>query len=1026
MTVSSVAIQVPFDNFRSYDLRPRTMVTWSGGVGPFDVIYEWDDNTGFTSPITVTNVGVTSGDSAVPTSDLGPAGTDWYYRVSVVDNDDEQDEVQQVFFDRDAGTPTATASHTQGGWPASNTVDGDEVTEWRSGTAMSSAVIQLDYDFGSAVKLAKIRMLQSHGDWTNSTKLYWSDDGSGYTQIGTAYTTVQGWNDMSFSAITHRYWRVEENMVSANWWRVQEMEFMGESASGGTFKLAYDGNPTAVMDWDVPLATMASELEGLAGITDVTVTGVVGEYYDVQFVDPGLTDVALMTVDDDSLTPTEIVITVTETAKGGPPIGVQDPPGAGYRTLLFFDTEDDTRFLHVDHNIGVTAFAVDDFARFLHVDHNVGFYYLFGNSDGSAVASGTLPFLGQLLGATNGVATVTGKLDPYPVLAARTSVMVGITTPSIEVAGASAGTSSSAGVITNPGPAIFDTPGDSFTFEVPFFVYELELKTWGAGGGGSGGGAVSTGGDGGGGGFSSVVVPVTPGETLDVFVGGPGIFGQGASVFGRADAAGGAGYSAVKRSGSALSLGAGGGGAGGAALSASGQDAGGGGLDSGDPGDGSGGGGGGQGVGGSAGGGNATAGTLLQGGLGDTRGTRPAKGGVNGGGDGGLGNSWPAQAGSGGGGGGGKYGGGGGGLYGGGGGGSNHLTGVTVTNERGNGYIGAGKSDPDYPGGTYGDGGRAGGNQTNGTSGTGGYVLLIWAMNIPSKLNARVIEGSATAQGTLDPVHSGLIPVPIPIDLLVEAGEVHELTPLAAGQAAVSGWLHLMDRLAMGTDGVSTASGDLTVEERNPDGTSDGIGTARGVLQVGSGGVYPIELVGQSDGVAMVPTAHSVLHSSPLEQARHLHQYVSVGVAFDPTDTHSGGGTVVTYGYPDGDVQADFKRFLIQLVNVGVAFDDTDNVLTRTVGGINDGVTAVIDQPFPDGDIHLDWSRHLYQFLQVVEGEVRTGRLTIGPVPHRDTWRPYTKPPTSEVRSKGPVSSGPRTSTTVESVRKGGGGGLYK
>lgn len=88
MTVSTVTILSPPDGFDTYDLRPRIDMAWTGGVGPFDVRYEWDDNTGFTSPITVLNSSVTSPDSAVPTSDMGPSGTDWFFRVTVIDNDD--------------------------------------------------------------------------------------------------------------------------------------------------------------------------------------------------------------------------------------------------------------------------------------------------------------------------------------------------------------------------------------------------------------------------------------------------------------------------------------------------------------------------------------------------------------------------------------------------------------------------------------------------------------------------------------------------------------------------------------------------------------------------------------------------------------------------------------------------------------------------------------------------------------------------------------------------------------------------
>ncbi len=88
MTVASVTILAPPDGFDTYDLRPGIDMAWTGGVGPFDVRYEWDDNISFPSPIIVTNIGVTSPDSAVPTSDMGPPGTDWFFRVTVIDNDD--------------------------------------------------------------------------------------------------------------------------------------------------------------------------------------------------------------------------------------------------------------------------------------------------------------------------------------------------------------------------------------------------------------------------------------------------------------------------------------------------------------------------------------------------------------------------------------------------------------------------------------------------------------------------------------------------------------------------------------------------------------------------------------------------------------------------------------------------------------------------------------------------------------------------------------------------------------------------
>jgi len=66
------------------------------------------------------------------------------------------------------------------------------------------------------------------------------------------------------------------------------------------------------------------------------------------------------------------------------------------------------------------------------------------------------------------------------------------------------------------GPACLYT-GDTQAFIVPAGCAQLEIKAWGAGGGRGAAGA------GGGGGFATGVISVTPGESLEVLVGGGGI-----------------------------------------------------------------------------------------------------------------------------------------------------------------------------------------------------------------------------------------------------------------------------------------------------------------------------------------------------------------------------------------------------------------------------------------------------------------------------------------------------------------------
>ena len=587
---------------------------------------------------------------------------------------------------------------------------------------------------------------------------------------------------------------------------------------------------------------------------------------------------------------------------------------------------------------------------------------------------------------------------------------------------ASAGVATVTGTIDDPGPVVYLTPGTN-TFTVPDYVYALEIKVWGAGGGGGGGRLWEQAGNGAGGSFATGTVPVTPGEVLDVFVGGGGDGGFGGNALNTSGGGGGGGYSGIKRTPAVLAIaGAGGGGAPDAAFLGPTRGAGGpGGKSIGLPGTGYGatspGQGGHQtfgGAGGTDGSPDADDGSSFQGG--DATGTGSA-GGVTGGGEGGR----DAESGgrAGGGGGAGIFGGGGGGSWGGGGGGPSTLgttvSGTSTTIEAGASRIGAGQYDSDWPGAGYGNGGIGGvsGGWVDGDDGEGGAVWVWWEYTRTFQLPAEVVNGVATVQGTLDPLNPGIIPVPIPVDLLVSAGEIHDLDAVSAGQAAVAGWLKLVDKIAADSDGTATVTGSLDNVITDWSGTSNGTSTVLATLQNGTGGVYPNELAGQSDGVATVGLVHDIKGTSPMEQKRHLYEYVNVGVAFDDTDTHNGNGTVVSYNYPDGDIHLDFKRFLMQLINVGVAFDDTDNVDTRTINSLNPYVTTpAISQNFPDGDIHLDWGRHLYQFLQVVEGYFPTGRLTIGPTPHRDTFHPYAKPPTSSVRVRGPVKTGPRRTTT--------------
>jgi hypothetical protein len=309
---------------------------------------------------------------------------------------------------------------------------------------------------------------------------------------------------------------------------------------------------------------------------------------------------------------------------------------------------------------------------------------------------------------------------------------------------------------------IYDTQGTD-TVTIPTGVTSITTKIWGGGGGGGGGGdATAVGGAGGAGGYVTATIPVTAGETLNIYVGGGG--SAGTNVNG-GTGGGGGGYSSIYRSTTPLVIAAGGGGGGGARQSSTnaGGAAGAGGGVSGVGGTASGAAGGGGGGTASA-GGNAssggtdpgTAGSSLTGGLGGngsnsatTKGSGPT-GGLATGGNGGSITTTNYAAGGGGG--SGYFGGGGGSgsstttTGGGGGGGGSSFTAVTdtgVTNSTGSGTTPANSTDPFRNGaGSGGGGGPANGSGTVGSNGivvvsfgSGGAVVgqsVSWAQFDPN------------------------------------------------------------------------------------------------------------------------------------------------------------------------------------------------------------------------------------------------------------------------------------------------------
>lgn len=294
---------------------------------------------------------------------------------------------------------------------------------------------------------------------------------------------------------------------------------------------------------------------------------------------------------------------------------------------------------------------------------------------------------------------------------------------------------------------IYSTQGAS-TFVVPDGVTSINARMWGGGGGGGAGGSTAAGGAGGGSGYIYGSIPVTPGETLNIYVGGGGGAGTRNTAGG---GGGGGGSSTIYRGSTLLAIVAGGGGGGGGRATAShtggAGGAGGGtsgisGSNAGGTGTATGGGGGTLSSGGAAGTGGrnvGTAGSSLTGGLGaNGRNNSGADGGASNGGlaNGGAGGSVTTTTYAAGGGGGAGYFGGGGGSAStgttittggsGGGGGSSYTNAsvASVTNTAGSG-ITPGNSSDTYRSGA-GNGGTGGAIAGVGTAGADGLIAITY------------------------------------------------------------------------------------------------------------------------------------------------------------------------------------------------------------------------------------------------------------------------------------------------------------
>lgn len=98
-----------------------------------------------------------------------------------------------------------------------------------------------------------------------------------------------------------------------------EVQNLTNDGTGGTFNLTFDGQVTAEIAFDATAAALESALEALSNIEDVVVTLNGAQDWDIEFLNPGISDVPALVPDDTNMTGQITGSVVTETTKGRAP-----------------------------------------------------------------------------------------------------------------------------------------------------------------------------------------------------------------------------------------------------------------------------------------------------------------------------------------------------------------------------------------------------------------------------------------------------------------------------------------------------------------------------------------------------------------------------------------------------------------------------------------------------------------------------------------------------------------------------------
>lgn len=336
--------------------RPGISIFFTGGTGPFDLEYTWDDDSGFNDgngnrQIRTYN-SATSPHTGYPNADLGDlaGGTDWYVRVRVVDTAELQNEIQNIALTGVLIDEVQRILHDHTGGDFTLSFDGQGPTgaiNWDDDGSGIKTELELLSNIGT------VSVVESAtGDWL----VTFEDPGA--TDV--ALMTADGTNLTGGTTID-----VTEDTAGDD---------------GGDFTLSFDGQgPTGAVPAGDDGSTINTELELLSNITAVTVTEISPGDWDVEFTDPGNLDLPLMTSNDSGLNQGSSSITQVQEGDNG----LYENADLHWQ---YFDPIIHNRYLYLPMNVGVgfdptdgTEWNTDppdgfiiDFNRYLYLPQNVG------------------------------------------------------------------------------------------------------------------------------------------------------------------------------------------------------------------------------------------------------------------------------------------------------------------------------------------------------------------------------------------------------------------------------------------------------------------------------------------------------------------------------------------------------------------------------------------------------------------------------------------------------------------------------